>query len=139
MSLPSGKPMANALTQTQINDTLALSDEQRVQYLIKEVVSNKEIWILMDEHGCVMLNTDEEDCVPVWPNQEFANAWATGEWKHCQPEAISINKWLSRWTVGLEDDELALVVFPSENEQGIVYSPDELAFELNKRMNKGRK
>ncbi len=24
-----------------------------------------EVWILTDEHGCVMLNTEDEDCVPV--------------------------------------------------------------------------
>lgn len=131
--------MANALSQIQVNNTLALTDEQRVQYLLKEVNLNKEIWILVDEHGCVMLNTDEEDCVPVWPNKEFALSWASGDWKECRPEPISLNKWLSRWTFGLEDDELSIVVFPSENEQGLIYAPNELAFELDKRSAKGNR
>lgn len=131
--------MANGLTKDQIKNTLALSDEQRVHYLLKEVAQNKEIWILVDEHGCVMLNTEEEDCVPVWPNQEFAIAWATGDWQDCKPEAISLTIWLNRWTPGLEDDELSIVVFPSENEQGLVYAPEELAFELSKRNAKGQK
>ena len=31
-----------------------------------------------------MLNSEEEDCVPVWPNEEFALQWATGEWSECR-------------------------------------------------------
>ncbi len=122
--------MANALNENRIAEILNFDDEQRARYFFKEVIENKEIWILTDEHGCVMLNTEDEDCVPVWPNQEFAQAWATEEWQACKPEAISLNKWLSRWSTGLADDELALVVFPSQQEQGLVFYPDELEREL---------
>ena len=119
-------PLAAALQ----NEIQQYDTEKRFQYLLKEVVANNEIWILMDEHGCVMLNTEDEDCVPVWPNQEFAQAWATGEWQTCKPEAISLNKWHSRWSTGLEDDELAIVVFPNENEEGSIVYPDEFDAEL---------
>jgi hypothetical protein len=125
-------PLAAAL-QKEIEQ---YDTEKRFQYLIKEVVSNNEIWILMDEHGCVMLNTEDEDCVPVWPNQEFAQAWATGEWQACKPEAISLSKWHSRWTNGLADDELTLVVFPNESEEGVVVYPDEFDAELKQQAKK---
>lgn len=135
--------MANAsdkaLTDEQVSQTLALTDEKRAQYFFTTVKAHNELWILVDEHGCVMLNTEDEDCVPVWPNQEFAQAWATDEWKECTAESISLNKWHSRWTHGLEEDELAVVVFPSADEQGLVFYPDELAFELNKNHKSGRK
>lgn len=128
--------MSTALTQALQNEIQQYDIEKRFQYLIKEVVSNNEIWILTDEHGCVMLNTADEDCVPVWPNQEFAQAWATGEWQACKAEAISLNKWHSRWTTGLEDDELALVIFPNQNEEGEVVYPDEFDTELKKQAKK---
>lgn len=128
--------MSNALDASRIAEIQALDAEQRYQYLVKEVVANRQIWILTDEHGCVMLNTEDEDCIPVWPNQEFAEAWATGEWEHCKAEAISLNKWHSRWTVGLEDDELAIVIFPNEEEDGLVVYPDELDNELKQRARK---
>ncbi|KLV06934.1 phage-shock protein [Photobacterium aquae] len=128
--------MSAPLTQSQIDDILALDAEKRFKYLVKEVVSNREIWILTDEHGCVMLNTDEEDGVPVWPNKEFAELWATGEWEECKAEAISLNKWHSRWTYGLEDDELAVVIFPDQSEEGLVISPEELDFELKQQARK---
>ena len=118
------------LEPEKIKQLLQMDDAQRAVYFVKEAVSQNVLWILTDEHGCVMLNTEEEDCVPVWPNKEFAQAWVTDEWQNCQPEAISLNKWFSRWTHGLADDELAIVVFPSQDDQGLVYYPDELEHEL---------
>jgi len=118
--------------QKSLQNIVNLSDEERVKYFFKEVSQLKAIWILTDEHGCVMLNTEDEDCIPVWPSQNTAELWINKEWINCKAESISLNKWYSRWTQGLMDDELAVVVFPNTNEQGIVLYPDELEVELRK-------
>ena len=125
--------MSEALTKEQIDAVNKMRPEERFNYCVKEIAKHRKVWILTDEHGCVMLNTEDEDCVPVWPNEEFANEWATGEWEHCKAEPISTAKWLSRWTYGLEEDELSVVVFPNDNEEGVVLYPDEFEFELKKR------
>lgn len=125
--------MSEALTQQQIDTVNKMRPDERFNYCIKEIAKQRKVWILTDEHGCVMLNTEDEDCVPVWPNEEFANEWATGEWEHCKAESISTAKWFSRWTYGLEEDELAIVLFPNSNEEGVVLYPDEFEFELKKR------
>ncbi|HIF9068536.1 TPA: DUF2750 domain-containing protein [Photobacterium damselae] len=130
--------MTTPLDDAKIAEIQAFDAEKRYKYLVKEVVTNREIWILVDEHGCVMLNTEDEDCVPVWPNKEFAEAWATGDWAECKAESISLNKWHSRWTHGLEDDELAVVIFPNQDEDGLVVFPDELDFELKQQAKKQR-
>ncbi|PSB83314.1 DUF2750 domain-containing protein [Photobacterium damselae subsp. damselae] len=130
--------MTMPLDDAKIAEIQAFDAEKRYKYLVKEVVANREIWILIDEHGCVMLNTEDEDCVPVWPNKEFAEAWATGDWAECKAESISLNKWHSRWTHGLEDDELAVVIFPNQDEDGLVVFPDELDFELKQQVKKQR-
>jgi len=134
--------MTQALDTQKISTILAYDNSQRASYFLKEVVANNIVWILKDEHGCVMLNTEDEDCVPVWPNEEFAQAWATDEWQHCSAEAISLNKWFSRWTHGLTDDELSVVVFPSVDEEGLIFHPEELEIELKneqKKSNKGQR
>ncbi|KHA60492.1 phage-shock protein [Vibrio variabilis] len=125
--------MSESLSQDQIATVNKMRAEERFNYCIKEIAKHRKVWILTDEHGCVMLNTEDEDCVPVWPHEEFANQWATGEWEHCKAESISTAKWFSRWTYGLEDDELAVAVFPNNEEEGVVLYPDEFAFELKKR------
>lgn len=124
--------MSSALSEQRIHEILAFNDEQRAKYFFKEVISQQKVWILTDEHGCVMLNTEDEDCIPVWPNEEFAQAWATNEWHNCTAEAISMSLWLSRWSNGLAEDELAVVVFPSQDEQGLIYYPEELDHEFRK-------
>ncbi|NQZ80223.1 MAG: DUF2750 domain-containing protein [Colwellia sp.] len=128
--------MSEKLQPSLVEQIQAYDDEKRATYFFKEVVLNNKIWILTDEHGCVMLNTEEDDCIPVWPNEEFAQAWATDEWQACQAESISLNKWFSRWSHGLADDQLAVVVFPNQAEQGLVFFPDEIDFELKKQQKK---
>jgi hypothetical protein len=113
-----------------------LDAEQRFNYLVETVAKEENIWILTDEHGCVMLTTDDQDCIPVWPSQALASVWAIEEWQHCQPQAISLGKWHSRWTPGLEDDELAIVVFPNQDEEGMIVEPDEFDLALSKASKK---
>lgn len=125
-----------SISNEQLNTIEKYDEEKRLSYLLQQVISNQEIWILADEHGCVMLNTEDEDCVPVWPNEEFAQRWATEEWQHCKAEAISLNKWYSRWSTGLADDELALVTFPNQDNQGLVLFPEELEEALLKETKK---
>ncbi len=128
--------MSDSLDAGQLAEIAAYDAEKRFKYLVSEVVAQRQIWILVDEHGCVMLNTDEEDCVPVWPRKEFAESWATGDWAECKAEPISLAKWHSRWTPGLEDDELAVAIFPDQQGEGVVVYPDELDFELRKKAGK---
>lgn len=74
-----------------------------------------------------MLNDQDEDFVPVWPGEAFAAEWASDEWAGCQPQAISLQNWLSRWSPGLSDDDIAVAVFPNQHEEGVVLYPEDLA------------
>lgn len=120
----------------QQKNILSKNSESRLQHLVEQVVEQQEIWILTDEHGCVMLNTEDEDCIPVWPEEAFAQAWATQEWSHCIAQAISLQKWNSHWTPGLIEDELGIVIFPDENQEGLILFPDELEKMLQKKLSK---
>ena len=86
--------MTDSSTSTILADIAQYSPEQRLDYLVKEIIKNQKVWILTDDDGCVMLNTDDEDCAPVWPSEAFAQAWATGEWADCK--AISIDLKMSK-------------------------------------------
>ncbi|RKF19797.1 DUF2750 domain-containing protein [Alginatibacterium sediminis] len=122
---------------TNKNDVIAQSDPQsRYLFFMQSAVDHQEIWILNDSDGCVMFNTDDEDCVPVWPSQEHAQAWAVDEWQDCEAKSIELKVWLERWTRGLEGDELAVVVFPNIEQEGYVMDPEELDAALRKKMNK---
>lgn len=127
------------LTPELIASIEKYDEQKRFKYLLETVIKHQEIWVLVDEHGCMMLNTEDEDCVPVWPNKEFAQTWISGDWQACKAEAISLSKWQNSWTKGLAEDELAIVVFPNQNEEGVVIFPDEFDFELSKQVKKAVK
>lgn len=103
-----------------------LTPDARYDYLVEQVKANQEIWTLQDTDGCVMLTTEDEDCIPMWPTEEAAALWAVDEWKDCEPLAIPLNEWLERWVTGMEDDELLVAVFPVQDDLGVVVPPWEL-------------
>lgn len=115
-----------------IESQMALSPDKRYTVLLEEVKSTGKIWILTDEHGCVMLNSEDEDCVPVWPSQIAAQYWATGDWAECKPQAIALEDWLERWTNGLEGDELNVAIYPNPDEAGLILFPDVFDEDLRK-------
>lgn len=127
---------ANTLSSEQMQKIAAYDLEQRLNYVLKTAVTEQSLWILSDEHGCVMLNSEDEDCVPLWPHKEFAEQFATGEWQDCKAQAISLKKWQSHWTPGLEEDELALAVFPSLEDEGQILYPDEFDHLLKQKIKK---
>jgi hypothetical protein len=124
------------MTTPDIATIQKYNDEQLYSYFVAEAAANAEIWILTDEYGSVMLNTEDEDCVPVWPSQALAEAWASEEWSHCKAEAIALKTWYSRWTPGLEEDGFALVICPTDGQDGLVVYPDDLDAALKKKVRK---
>ena len=128
--------MTENANKPDLNTISKYNEEQLYAYFISEVVSEGQIWILVDEYGSVMLNTEDEDCVPVWPSLEMAQAWATAEWGNCKAEAISLDKWHKRWTGGLEEDGFAVVICPLEDREGLVIYPEDLEKALQKRQRK---
>ncbi|MGO4893404.1 DUF2750 domain-containing protein [Flavobacterium sp. W21_SRS_FM6] len=128
--------MTDSTKPTGLADVAQYTPEQRLNYLVKEVVNNQKVWILTDNDGCVMLNTEDEDCAPVWPSEAFAQAWATGDWADCKPIAIELKTWRTRWTYGLEGDNVAIAAFPNEDEEGLVISAQEFDYEIQQQINK---
>ena len=119
-----------------MDEVIQLSAEKRHAYLLTQVTLNQKIWILTDEHGCVMLNSEDEDCVPIWPAEQFAKYWATGDWADCSPLAIPLQDWFDRWTKGLEGDGVSIAVFPNPDEEGVVVFPDIFDQELKQKASK---
>lgn len=106
---------------------LGLSPDGRLVESVKVMRSNQQIFILNDEHGCVMLNSEDEDGIPVWPSASLAALWATEEWSQCEPMAISLKDWMQRWVSGMQKDELCVVVCPLPGEDSELLSPEEFA------------
>ncbi len=122
--------MPYSLSKTDHDAVLKLSAEERYDYLIHQVMSTGEIWSLANEEGWVAFSSDGDACLPIWPHPDFARLWATGDWADCEPEMIALDTWLERWIPGMEADGTLIVVFPDDQEEGIIVSPSEMGMEL---------
>ncbi|WP_299009686.1 DUF2750 domain-containing protein [uncultured Shewanella sp.] len=116
--------------EKSLKQVTQLTPEARYDFLVKQVKDQQNLWTLQDVNGCVMLTTDEEDCIPMWPSEEAAALWAVDDWKDCQPLAIPLKEWIERWVPGMQDDELYVAVFPVHDDLGVVIPPFELEARL---------
>ena len=119
--------MSYELSDTERNAALQLNADYRFDHFISKLVEHEELFVLTDEHGVMMLTTEEEDCIPVWPHPDYAKAWAEGEWAECKPQSITLKVWLDRWVDGMEQDDLCVAVFPTPDQEGIVLDPADVA------------
>ncbi|MCE9677932.1 DUF2750 domain-containing protein [Shewanella sp. AS1] len=107
-------------------DASNMTPEARYDYLVEQAKAEQTLWTLQDLDGCVMLTTEDEDCIPMWPCEESAKMWAVDDWADCTPLAIPLSEWLSRWSIGMQDDDLFVAVFPVQDDLGVVIPPYEL-------------
>ena len=113
-----------------VSELMNLTPEGRYDYMVEQIKAEKIIWTLQDQDGCVMLTTEDEDCIPMWPSEETAALWAVDEWKDCEPLAIPLDEFQERWVSGMEDDDLFIAVFPVQEDLGVVVPP----FEMDERI-----
>lgn len=126
--------MSRTLSSQQIHDVLALDADDRYDYLVAEVASQGKIWSLRSDRGWVMVSTDQEECLPVWPSEDFARPWINRDWSDCEPVAIELDDWVKRWLPGMQGDGIAIAVFPGTGEDGMVVDPEELRASLIQAM-----
>ena len=117
-------------------NSVNLSDQQRFDLFMQNLMAEREAWILTDEHGAVMLTENDEDLVPFWPTAETAKLWATEEWQHCQPLKLSFDDLQNKWLPGMEEDDLCLIIFPTSELTGQIFFPHEFVEIINKKLQK---
>lgn len=118
--------MSEELSLDQRIQLLASPDDVRLEYFINSVKASKVVWSLSNEDGFVMVETDEGDCVMVWPDADFAAQWAVDEWDDCEPVEVSLETFQTMWLPSLEQDNITLAVFPNIEDEGKLSSAAEL-------------
>ncbi|MDN4504432.1 DUF2750 domain-containing protein [Alteromonadaceae bacterium BrNp21-10] len=111
------------MNSEQLQSALSMNADQRSDFLLKQVQDNQQIWTIVDEEGVMLLISDDEDCIPVWPAESCVNEWINNDWAHCTAHAISLSDWKEKWLPGLEEDEVSIAMFPLSHDGGLVVSP----------------
>lgn len=109
---------------------LQMNAFERLEASVELIKTSGKLFILKDEHGCVMLTTDDEDGIPVWPESSLALLWATEDWSDCEAMEISTKDFLNKWVGGMTQDNLTVMVCPVPGEEGEVMEPEEFAQQI---------
>lgn len=127
--------MSYQLTKDQYQQQLTLSAEKRYAHFLTQIALWEEVWSLRNDEGWVGINSDGEECFPVWPHADFANSWATDDWSDCRAEAVPLDLWMERWLPGMEADGSLIAVFPVDHvDGGMVVDPSELFTAINEEL-----
>jgi hypothetical protein len=105
---------------------LVAPDSERLVYFVEQVKATELVWSLSNEEGFVMVETDDGDCVMVWPDAEFASQWAIDDWDDCEPVSISLDTFKGEWLPSLTLDNISVAVFPNIEDEGKLSTAAEL-------------
>jgi len=119
--------MSEELSVEQRVHLLASADDERMAYFVKQVIASEQVWSLSNEEGFVMVETDEGDCVMVWPDADFAAQWAVDDWDDCEPVSVPLAEFKANWLPSLAADKIDIAVFPNIEDEGKLIKANELA------------
>jgi hypothetical protein len=126
------------MSRRKINDhqfraVSALPAADRYGHFIRQVADWQEVWSLRDDGGWRLVGDDDaQKCVPVWPHERYAAAYATGEFDGCRPEPIEVQRWLKEWLPNFRNDGRKIAVFHVGDgaERGVVVDPQVIEADL---------
>jgi len=105
---------------------LVAPDSERLDYFVEQAKATELVWSLSNEEGFVMVETDDGDCVMVWPDAEFASQWAVDDWDDCEPVSVSLDTFKTEWLPSLTLDKVTVAVFPNIEDEGKLSTAEEL-------------
>ena len=106
------KTVTESLSESMIKQASYLSAEERSELLIMYCENAGEIWMLQGEQGFIMMETDTDLSLPVWPHKDFAVNWQNEHGVVAQPQVVDIDTFVSTWAPGLEANNTTIVAFP---------------------------
>lgn len=115
------------LTSEQFVAINKLQPEERFDYGLQSIIENGCLWGLYGESGWLLLQADDDACLPVWPHETFAQAWEKDDFPDCKPKKIELDPWLQQWLPGMQNNGTLVLFFPlSEDEEGIMLDAEEV-------------
>lgn len=126
------------IDDAEVREILALSPEGRYTSFLQLSADWEEAWGLKDENGWIVQGSESNDeAFPLWPHAVFAGLCARGSLAGTTPERISLDDLLDDLLPLLEEDAIAVEVFPVEEERGSMVTARRLLQDLHRELELG--
>jgi hypothetical protein len=99
--------------------------EQRYQQFLEQIAAGGDLWVLSDGESFALLNSEGEECLPLWADEASARQWSNDP--ALAPRQVPMADWFERWVPGLGNDNILVAVNPGESGDAVVLSAAELA------------
>ena len=116
---------------------LALPALERYNFLIGKAVDTGKLWVVEDEEGEIQTMRINEviESIPVWPEEEFAQALLEEKWANYTASSISLDDFVNTLEA-IAKEGLKIAIFPLPNLSAISFDPIELKDHLKSAMDK---
>jgi hypothetical protein len=124
--------LAEANLPEEMKAVLDLSEAERYEHFVREVVRREEAWGLAAEGWAQVSDHTRTSAMGLWPAAEYAELCATAAWAGYAPQPISLRTLLHQLLPALEDEGLWVLVFPTPTVWGVLVNAVALAEELTR-------
>lgn len=116
------------MTETDISRLLGLSKEEKYRYVLEQLVTRQEVWIVYDEDGMVLFESDRgEVVIPVWPHREIAQLFCVDEYADCQPGTVALDDFLKNEMKEAEEQGFLISLMPVPGTLAVLADPTEMS------------
>ena len=122
----------------QIDNLLAYSPEERVDYFIRYCADFDEVWGLAvaDDQWVIYKDKDGDEIFPLWPNRKLAEICMFDEHKklNAQPQSIPLANFLSEFVPDMIKQGVSFGIFFDKKREGYILHPNALKKALEEEL-----
>jgi len=115
----------------------SMSDEELLEYFLYRVFETDEVWTLRDGVYSVTRELRDQETLPVWPYQQYAEDAATGDWAGLRGIADSVEYFAYQVLDKVARQGLMVEIMPRQAEAGCLISARRL-FDMLENMMESR-
>ena len=120
-----------------VDGILRLDAGGRYRRLVTRVADTELAWGLRDSSGWIAVADDSgTPLLPLWPDPEFAELMARGDWIYCTTEPLPLARLLEEVLPALEADSRGVAIFMTPSDVGIVPAIDAISADLRAELTK---
>lgn len=121
-------------TLKEIEAVLRLDGCMRYHHFVKRVVDTEVAWGLWKDGWALMADDAGQSVFPLWPDREFAELCAVGEWDGYVAEEIELADLINELLPKLAERAVRPGVFPTASGKGVTPTAPELLEALRTEM-----
>ncbi|MBD3584845.1 DUF2750 domain-containing protein [Salinimonas sp. HHU 13199] len=117
-----------------VKQAASLDASQRQELFLHYVEKAGQVWMKQGKEGFVMIEPTDTDAVanfsailPVWPHKDLVHLWGATTCQNSEPAVLSVSEFCDTWLPGLQKNNIGLLIFPTDEDNGIVLSAQEMS------------